>query len=1251
MIDLYKDNWKLIQDFKRINCKKINFFNFKINNNNLNEVIKREDFDQIYESQSCAFKITCSLGLVLYNTDDSSIYYHYASDHNNPLLADAVFIKNTKDFIKFKKILKDLDPASLIREQYHTILLRICNICFFVYKLNFALGGYLCGCDFPLTIKRNQYLLNFKSKNNCFFACLAYHKLFQKYQNSKVHLQASFGKEMRRLLSSFQKKFGKKENVTLQIMRKLELLFKVKINIYTYDDKNNIISLYNSAIDMPGAPMRLMMTSCPEHHFGHVSYITKWENFSKIFVCQTCNTVLKNSRCLKSHYSRSTPCNVTTKMNYPSGIFKPTRDVWEKIGDKYNIVFESVPSNDYFVVFDFECMLRKKNIKKRKTTYTQKHVPISYSLCSNIPGYTEPICKIRNNSEKNFIQEFVKRLNQISDKAYHILLDKYRFYLQKVAGVCDADSKILDEVDKYFRILPVISFNGKSYDIPIIRNSLFKCLKSPFVIKQNSNYLTIVTSKLQFLDITSYIAPNTSYRSFLDALQIPIKKGFFPYSYLSSKRVLRKTKLPARKHFFDDLNDKELSIQDYNLCLKAWKENNMQTFADYLMYYNNLDTGPFVLAIQKMIDILKKRNISPFKDAISLPGISQKLLFQNCKDSFELSGSKDIHDLLTSGLIGGPAIIFLRYAFANETFIKPYRYAKPVLTQRILGYDCNSLYLRCLGEKMPTGPFLYRTVDSTGKYLQKTDRIKYTKEIQWLLLLEKELNINIQTQLSPKGQKQFGDYKVDGYFYNEKTRTHIVWEFLGCYFHSHQSSLCNIAKYSDIQNYRNTMKRLEILKSYPNTQVFHIWECEYEEFLKAPLKIKPNITRQQCLDSILPKTIRTGCRIHVSKLLDMILADEIFGVIQCSVSVTPSFRSFFDDFPPLFKNAEIALDDLSGLMYDYAKKHNLMAQPRRMLVSSMFCESGVFITPMIQWFLKKNIEHGDKVFSIHDIKAFIQYIPEDCFKFFCDEITKDRIAGDQNEKLKIHAYMAKNLGNSAYGKMITQVQRHKNVLYTSNDDEYFKHVASPLFVQSTDLGDDFFEVIKNKTQVSWKNPLHIGLFVYHYAKLKMLEFYYDFIKKYLKDSHYALIQMDTDSLYINLGGLTLDECVKPHLKKEFSVEKENWLVTNSTKRKPGLFKLEWSGIGYAGLNAKTYCCLGDEMKMGLKGVKKKLEYYNFESFKNVLVSEKPHFFKNKGIKLHQNKMYTYTEEKKGLDYFYCKRKVLDDGIHTVTLDV
>ena len=62
------------------------------------------------------------------------------------------------------------------------------------------------------------------------------------------------------------------------------------------------------------------------------------------------------------------------------------------------------------------------------------------------------------------------------------------------------------------------------------------------------------------------------------------------------------------------------------------------------------------------------------------------------------------------------------------------------------------------------------------------------------------------------------------------------------------------------------------------------------------------------------------------------------------------------------------------------------------------------------------------------------------------------------------------------------------------------------------------------------------------AKLRMLQFYYDFLDRYLDRKDFELIQMDTDSNYMAISGKTLEEIVKPEMREEFEKEKKNWLA-------------------------------------------------------------------------------------------------------------
>jgi hypothetical protein len=103
-------------------------------------------------------------------------------------------------------------------------------------------------------------------------------------------------------------------------------------------------------------------------------------------------------------------------------------------------------------------------------------------------------------------------------------------------------------------------------------------------------------------------------------------------------------------------------------------------------------------------------------------------------------------------------------------------------------------------------------------------------------------------------------------------------------------------------------------------------------------------------------------------------------------------------------------------------------------------------------------------------------------------------------------------------------------------------------------------------------PLQIGVAVYHPAKLRMLQFYYNFIDIYMDRSDFERCQMDTVSNYIAFSEDSIEKLITPHMRQEYEKDKYNFLPRDSEelhptfqvdgvrftyqmydKRKPGLF--------------------------------------------------------------------------------------------------
>ena len=75
-----------------------------------------------------------------------------------------------------------------------------------------------------------------------------------------------------------------------------------------------------------------------------------------------------------------------------------------------------------------------------------------------------------------------------------------------------------------------------------------------------------------------------------------------------------------------------------------------------------------------------------------------------------------------------------------------------------------------------------------------------------------------------------------------------------------------------------------------------------------------------------------------------------------------------------------------------------------------------------------------------------------------------------------------------------------------------------------------------------KRPNQCGIAVYQLTKLRMLEFYYDFLDKYFNRQDFELCYMDTDSFYLAMSGDSLDEIVNPEMKQAYEADKKNWLA-------------------------------------------------------------------------------------------------------------
>ncbi len=104
----------------------------------------------------------------------------------------------------------------------------------------------------------------------------------------------------------------------------------------------------------------------------------------------------------------------------------------------------------------------------------------------------------------------------------------------------------------------------------------------------------------------------------------------------------------------------------------------------------------------------QERKLDIFKDGVSLPGLVLKYLMKSTESKFSLfkQEDKDLNDLMKSGIVGGPSIIFKRYVEAGKTLIR----TGSKLCKKAIVYDANALYLWEIIKWMQTGD--YKRIES-----------------------------------------------------------------------------------------------------------------------------------------------------------------------------------------------------------------------------------------------------------------------------------------------------------------------------------------------------------------------------------------------------------------------------------------------------------------------------------------------------------------------------------------------------------
>jgi hypothetical protein len=210
------------------------------------------------------------------------------------------------------------------------------------------------------------------------------------------------------------------DGVALEELPELEKLFELNIYVcrfvecyYEVNDKTDIVAqLIQRSHRGYANSMYLKL------YGSHFSYIKNVSMCSKSYCCSKFDKMWKTDKTLNQH---ERTCEATVRYIFPGGAYKypkPSSICWPT---KVSTFPEDLKYFPYRATFDFECYFKRETSHPRNTaklTWEAEHIPLSVSVCSNVPGYDEPKCFVSSCSTSAMIQEFVEYLVKISQESY-----------------------------------------------------------------------------------------------------------------------------------------------------------------------------------------------------------------------------------------------------------------------------------------------------------------------------------------------------------------------------------------------------------------------------------------------------------------------------------------------------------------------------------------------------------------------------------------------------------------------------------------------------------------------------------------------------------------------------------------------------------------------------------------------------------------------------------------------------------------
>lgn len=1227
---------------------------------------------ETYDREHNAFKLMISFGYVTEKLNDSGNWEVTVYKPRQKYYHDEPQIIKNKTMMQniISKITKE-NIISRLAESFpdtKTKLIGIYSLGVKITRLDYPIGSNI---KLPEYIKASRYIVSLEDVNNnmCFWSCIALaggarrdrfkEKAKELYRNYyKIPICDSYdGFDYVNELDKYER-FNS----------------RYAINIVKYFDDESVEYVRKSSYNSNRTVIYLNLYS------DHFSYITSLEKLCKMYVCHRCSGKFRDNYNLVRHIDSCKLEQEDTFVKYPQ-IYEKKRNLIVELSEWFNVDCDY--KHDYLIAFDFESVMQKIDEKcGDKLEFVSEHIPISESLATNVPGF-EGEHFILSIDPYNICKQMFEYLDRVAEKSKQLMMNKMKQLLERIEVHYNEDErqKFLIKVESYCSNIPVVGFNSSFYDINLAAKygfikEILSRDTSPMIIKSGTRYKVIKTNQFTFLDQMGYCAPGTDLSQFIKAYDIGQQKGYFPYEWFDSHEKLDYLVSDLKIENFDSsLKNTKLDQDSFDSLTNTCKTLHIVYVRDLLKWYNNLDVGPMLKACLKQKEFYYKFKLDMYKDGSSLPGLSENILFQ-----FSLQGFEKY-------LEEKPDIDISKFSSPKDIDIKLKGYkqqdrkANRCLDNSINQHEVQSLFEKqkylcyyCWNSKTISNWSLDRIDCSLGhisgncviacvkcnverkdtlqkKFYRKKALLRFAETHPMIHLID-ERNKRVFYKIK---KNIIGGPSIVYHRYHEKNvtkinRVHYNAETKKWYYNEDGKTVHSIVGFDANSLYLNCLDQDMLCGQLEWISTNEEYKIEYESetigFNDDEKKIyeqeRKLCSKAQIIKDELEEVVQKGNWIE--------FLESFYGILEVDIEVSEAKYEKFGEMPPIFKNIEYNEEESGEYMSQIILDTNDKLSKNRKLIASLKGSRILMMSNQLKWLLEKGL-NITKVYGVIPAKRGRPF--SDFVKWCSDE----RREGDKDIQYAIIGESAKTTGNSAYGRTGMNKNKFKNVRFC--DEKQFNRAKNNYFYYDADEYDGIYEISLRPKKIKQNMPIQVAFGVLNHAKLRMLEFYYDCIDKYIDRNDYQYIYMDTDSAYMALSD-DFQNLIKPELRNEFNKDKNNWFPRSDTpenkafdKRKPGLFKVEYQGTGMVALCSKTYYTWGIKDKFSIKGVQKNKnkDIISKEFYKKCLHDKETKNYSNKGFRYVNGTMKTYEQEKSGLTPIYVKGVVMSDGVHIHPLDI